>query len=279
MYTGKRMKKLILAFVIAAFLLIIVPAQATIYVGGEAGVATISEAIEKASENETIIVYEGIYRENVVIDKPVILKASGNVTIEAVDNSQPVVWINTNSTFFSGFNVKGGYVGILLDNVWECGVEDNSVFENNWGILLGYGSDNSILNNIAFKNDICGIGVKESWENEVSSNIVNQNSHGFVLLESNNNKIKDNTACKYGDQGIFLEDSSGNKVSNNIVNQNSRGIKLSRSNNNKITNSTVCENGRSGIDLEDSSGNDIDNNSVNRNLYGIVFFRSNNKAI
>ncbi len=52
------MNKLTFAFLIAAFLLLIVPAQATIYVGGEAGVPSISEAIEKASENETIIVYE-----------------------------------------------------------------------------------------------------------------------------------------------------------------------------------------------------------------------------
>ena len=77
MYTGKRMNKLILAFVIAAFLLIIVPAQATIYVGGEDGVATISEAIEKASENETIIVYEGVYKENIEVDKSISIRSYG----------------------------------------------------------------------------------------------------------------------------------------------------------------------------------------------------------
>jgi pectin methylesterase-like acyl-CoA thioesterase len=82
---GEYMNKLILA-ITATFLIIIVPAQATIYVGGEAGLASISEAIEAATENETIIVYEGIYRENVVIDKPLILKAAGNVTVEAADN-------------------------------------------------------------------------------------------------------------------------------------------------------------------------------------------------
>jgi hypothetical protein len=79
-YLSERMNKLILAVLIAAYLLLIFPAQATIYVGGENGVPTISEVIEKASENETIIVCEGIYRENVVIDKTLILKASGNVT-------------------------------------------------------------------------------------------------------------------------------------------------------------------------------------------------------
>jgi pectin methylesterase-like acyl-CoA thioesterase len=66
------MNKLILAVLIAALFLVL-PVQATIYVGGEDGVTTVSEAIEKANENETIIVYEGVYRENVVIDKPLVL--------------------------------------------------------------------------------------------------------------------------------------------------------------------------------------------------------------
>ena len=45
----------------------------------------------QAKEDETIIVYEGIYHENVVIDKPLVLKASGNVTIDALDNYKIVV--------------------------------------------------------------------------------------------------------------------------------------------------------------------------------------------
>jgi len=66
------MNKFIVAVLIAAALLVL-PAQATIYVGGDDGVPTISEAIEIAKGDETIIVYEGVYRENVIIDKPVVL--------------------------------------------------------------------------------------------------------------------------------------------------------------------------------------------------------------
>jgi len=45
------MNKLILAVLIAAFLLVL-PVQATIYVGGDEGVTSISEAIALAKENE-----------------------------------------------------------------------------------------------------------------------------------------------------------------------------------------------------------------------------------
>lgn len=117
------MNKLILAL-IAAFLLLIAPAQSAIYVVGDAGLTSISEAIEKASENETIIVCEGVYRENVVIDKPLILKASGNVTIEAPDNNKDVMLIKANNVVFSGFKVTGGNAGIGLDNAQGCEIEN-----------------------------------------------------------------------------------------------------------------------------------------------------------
>jgi len=51
------MNKLILAVLIAAFLLVL-PVQATIYVGGDEGVTSISEAIATAKENESISIYE-----------------------------------------------------------------------------------------------------------------------------------------------------------------------------------------------------------------------------
>ena len=137
------MNKLILALLIAALLSLIAPAQATIYVGGEDGVTSITAAIALAKENETIIVYEGIYIENVVIDKPLILKASGNVTIEARNDSATVVWIKAHNVVVSGFNIKRGYVGIRLNNVQNSKIENNSVFENDFGIALLSSSGNN----------------------------------------------------------------------------------------------------------------------------------------
>jgi parallel beta-helix repeat protein len=284
------MNKLMLAFLIAAFLLLIAPAHATIYVGGEAGLTTISEAIEKASENETIIVYEGTYRENVVIDKPLILKASGNVTIEALDDSHSVVPIKANNVVFSGFNVKGGYAGIYLYIVQGCEIKNNRVFENDFGIALTSSSGNSILNNVVLENEENGIHLEDSSGNEVSNNIANKNLDGIVLIRrligSNKNKIENNNASKNRDRGITLQDSSGNEVSNNIANKNLGGVgiiligsKLIGSNKNKIENNTACENGDAGIGLQGSSGNEVSNNVANKNWYGIEVISSNNTKI
>ena len=298
------MNKLILAFLIAAFLLLIAPAQAAIYVGGEAGVPSISEAIEKATENETIIVSEGIYLENVVIDKPLILKASGNVTIEAADDSDFVVWIRANNVVFSGFNVTEGFAGISLVYVQGCRIENNSVIENDHGIVLFFSGGNKIENNTACENRDRGIDLGYSSGNEVRNNIVNKNLEGIKLMNSSNNKIKNNTACENGAagirlvnssgnevrnntvcdngiRGIHLQDSSENKVSNNIANKNLDGIGLMNSTNNKIENNTACENAVVGIYLQDSSENGVNYNIANKNtMVGIwLESESNNNII
>jgi len=166
----------------------------------------------------------------VVIDKPLILKASGNVTIEALNDSDFVVWIRANNVVFSGFNVKGGFVGILLGYVHGCSrgcrIENNSVIENDYGISVLFSSGNKIENNTACENRGVGIHLGDSSGNEVRNNIVNKNLDGIGLMNSSNNKIENNTAYKNRGVGIILEDSSGNEVRNNIANNNFGGIGL-----------------------------------------------------
>ena len=302
-------------FVIACFVLLLwagCASAATLVVNqtspactiGDIYCDTIQEAVDMAEEGDTIVVCEGIYHENVVIDKPLIVKASGNVTIESFDDSNFTVWIKANNVVFSGFNVKGGYIGIRLSNVHGCRIENNSVVENDFGIALISSSGNSIVNNSAVKNEDNGIHFQDSSNNnkienntacengdrgiyladssgnDVYNNIVNKNLYGFLLIRANKNKIENNTACENGNRGINLADSSGNEVYNNIVNKNLNGILLIRANKNKIENNTACENGDEGIKLQDSSGNEVYNNIVNKNLDGFVLMLgSNNNKI
>jgi nitrous oxidase accessory protein len=293
------MNKLIFVCLIVSFLLLIVPAQATIYVGGDEGVATISDAIEKAKKNENIIVYEGIYKENVVIEKPLVLKASGNVTIVSADPRSPVIKIKAKNVAFSGFNVKGGYDGIRLLSVQWCKIENNSVCENyfsgihlsseypysgscgnsilnniafkngDYGILLDNNSSNNVIkNNTAFENRRDGICFYDSSENEICNNILNKNlAQGISLHRSNKNIITNNAACENRFAGLsFLYDSSENEICNNIANKNFNGISLTQSNNNWVANNTAYKNEHAGFYLQFSTENKISNNIINQNV-------------
>jgi parallel beta-helix repeat protein len=232
------MNKLTLAFLIAAFLLVL-PVQATIYVGGDEGVTSISEAIALAKENETIIVYEGIYHENVVIDKPLVLKTSGNVTIEARDDSASVVWIKAHNVVFSSFHVKRGYNGISLNNVQSGKIENNSVFENDFGIALISSCNNIIANNTAFNNKVNGIHLQDY---------------------SDTNKITNNTACENSDVGLQIQDSEENIVTHNSLSMNLDGIGLLRANKNELRNNNVVDSKNNQARVQDSALNKFNYN-------------------
>ena len=294
------MNKLTLAFLIAAFLLVL-PVQATIYVGGDEGVTSISEAIALAKENETIIVYEGIYHENVVIDKPLVLKTSGNVTIEARDDSASVVWIKAHNVVFSSFHVKRGYNGISLNNVQSGKIENNSVFENDFGIALISSCNNIIANNTAFNNKVNGIHlqdysdtnkitnntacengnrgleIQDSEENIVTHNSLSMNLDGIFLLRANKNELRNNTACENSNVGLQIQDSEENIVTHNSLSMNLDGIFLLRANKNELRNNTACENSNVGLQIQDSEENIVTHNSLSMNLHGIVLMLGANK--
>ncbi len=201
-------------FVIVCFVLLIgveCASAATIVVNqtspantiGDFYCGTIKESLNMAENGDTIIVCEGTYRENVVIDKPLVLKAAGNVTIEAADDSAPVVWIEANNVVFSSFHVKGGYVGIRLNNVQNCKIENNNVFENDFGIALLSSSGNTIANNTAFNNKVNGIHLQDS---------------------SDTNEIINNTASENSGSGLKIQDSEENIVTHNSLSMNFDGI-------------------------------------------------------
>ena len=160
------MNKLILAVLIAAFLLLIAPAQATIYVGGEDGVPTISDAIEKASENETIIVYEGIYRENIEVDKSVSIRSYGKASdtvIEAKNSGKNIANIRANNVTISGFTIRNSVGdGIYLDTVEGCNISGNNIYSTRIGIYLLASTNNKITHNL---NDNSGIFLNSSNDN------------------------------------------------------------------------------------------------------------------
>ena len=151
------MNKLTLAFLIAAFLLVL-PVQATIYVGGDEGVTSISEAIALAKENETIIVYEGIYRENIEVDKSVSIRSydkASDTVIEANKYSwKNIVSIRANNVTISGFTIRNSVGdGIYLDAVEGCNISGNNIYSTQIGIHLFSSSNNIITHNTANLNN------------------------------------------------------------------------------------------------------------------------------
>ncbi|MCK5396977.1 MAG: endonuclease [Thermoplasmata archaeon] len=139
-------------------------------------------AIDNATSGDRIMVDDGTYFENVVIDVPVTITATaGNVIIDG-GGSGTVVEILANGVELSGFEiVNGGALatdcGIKLNNVDLCNIEDNNITGVYNGIFLTSGCDNNTLeNNTIFTTEL-GMNVQGSWNTIFHNNFLTNTNH------------------------------------------------------------------------------------------------------
>lgn len=121
-------------------------------------------------DNDTIIVKEGIYTQNVYVNRKVTIKAvSSNVIMQAVSTTSYIfnVYGNGSGTIIQGFTIKDATsgIGIRLAGVSNCTVMGNTITNNQYGIFL-----TSTNNNITItENTITGgqYGINPQYSNAV----------------------------------------------------------------------------------------------------------------
>ncbi|KAA0009320.1 MAG: PKD domain-containing protein, partial [Thermoplasmata archaeon] len=250
---------------------------------------TIQEAIDNATNGDTIEVGNGTYFENVVIDKTVTLIGEDKETTK-IDGrgAGDAIYVLANSVNISGFTIRnGGQEGVYVDGADNFSIS-NSIICNNGdvGILLNNSLNSSIINNIIFNNTYDGILLEHSDYNDLIGNVVylngiGNNGEGILLMHSNYCLILNNTAYENGEDGIILEPySSYNNISHNVVYGNADcGILISTSSNmNTIYNNTVYNNTYDGILIEFSSGNNVMENVVHHNAQDGIYITSAGNA-
>jgi parallel beta-helix repeat protein len=234
--------------------------------GGGAGVnfTSIQQAINAASDGDTITVGAGTYIENVNVDKRLTLIGEGAdaVNVTAASVSDNVFEVTANYVNISGFTVTGATgndrAGIYITGADHCNIFWNNASNNYDGIWL-YDSDNNVLtNNIASSNSMFGI----------------------FLWNSNNNALQKNNASNNCNGGISLLFSSDNCITNSITNSNIYyGISMGGSSNNMLTKNTVDLNTHCDIYVGESNNNTLQNNNVSNSRHGIILGDSNNNTL
>jgi parallel beta-helix repeat protein len=237
---------------------------------------SIQDAVNAADPGDTIIVHNGLYIENVLVNKSLTIRSqngSAVTTVQANNSADHVFNVTADYVNISGFNVTGatsvGMSGIYLDNVTNCNISNNTASGNRNGIYLNSSSNNTIANNNAKSNEINGIVIlASSNSNNLTGNNANSNGiRGIFLWGScNNNTLTGNNASN-NTYGINLESSSNyNNLTGNTASNNAYGINLRfSSNNNTLTGNTANSNTYSGIFLYNSRGNNITNNTCTYN--------------
>lgn len=213
---------------------------------------TVQEAVNAASANDTIVVGEGTYMENITVPKPLVIRSSkgpAHSIIRALMVRSPVVTIAAD-----GVTVEGlGFTGSDISGITLSGVRNSS-----------------IINNETTGNWI-GITLRRSDGNKISGNTANLNrSYGIYLEYSNSNTVERNTANRNDDKGLFVSYSNDNTITENTLNLNAwEGVLLWVSNNNTITDNRTLRN-TFGLIISESSDNALSGNTSFPNIFLIL---------
>jgi len=128
---------------------------------------TIQQGIDNANENQTIYVLEGIYKESILIEKPLILKAisKGKTIIDATENEKAIQIFADNVTI-RGFVIKNATFGIKIINSSNNTISENTIKETNYAIYLETSKLILIYHNNLINNDQNGYdNGNNTWDN------------------------------------------------------------------------------------------------------------------
>ena len=206
----------------------------TITVCSSCSVKTIQEAINQASEGDTVLVKKGVYKEvNIIIDKSITLLGENLPTIDGED--------------------KGEIIKIVADNVTVDGFKIINVgtsYTSDYAAVRVIKKDGFLIQNLELEKLFFGIYLEKSnngkvLNNKIRGDAVNEynSGNGIQLWYCKDVEVSGNTVQNVRD-GIYLEFSDNIKISKNLSKNNLRyGLHFMFSNNDIYEYNTFENNG------------------------------------
>lgn len=257
----------------------------TIEVGKNKPIKTIKEALKLASSGDTILVYNGTYREgNILVDKKIILRGNGFPILDG-EKKNEVVSIKADSVVFSGFKViNSGYAslndpcGIKIYNKKGVTVQDNILENNFFGIYVQQGTNCIIKNNTikAFQREEQRIGNGiHCWKSEnlqIIGNRISGHRDGIYFEFVSNSVIWRNISTANIRYGLHFMFSNDDAYISNVFKNNGAGVAVMFTKNVKMFNNYFEENwgdAAYGLLLKEISDSYIIGNKFLSNTSGI----------
>jgi parallel beta-helix repeat protein len=274
----------IIAVMLFLFLAVSCVSATTITVGDNsntnADFTSIQDAIDNANESTTIEVQDGVYYEEIHIDKSIFLEpAKGdqpNVIIYSKNSSNHIIHITAPGTIVTGFNLAGyqdekPISGIYLDNVDNCSISFNTISNTQDSIILQESHECNIIRNNLSSNILHGIVMTDSNNNKIKKNNVFDNRFGIYAQRCDSNIIEKNNVSSNDGYGIALFESNSSTIEDNYVTKNEYGICFTSSLYNKIKENTIADNSLIGLVSWKTEEDVIESNTINSNDEGIFF--------
>jgi len=197
----------------------------TLYVGGSGpgNYSKIQDAIDNASDGDTVFVYEGgsPYRETIEINVSIhLIGENKNTTIIG-----EIFGINIlkDHVLINGFCIRGA---IFTFNISQLTITDNHIYSI-LGIFLICSSDIIIARNLIQKSWGGGVQLLDCRINQIVNNTFKDNVIGISIYpKSNKNLIVDNIIMESEEFGLYLDTSFYNIIRKNNFIKNNHSIRL-----------------------------------------------------
>ena len=205
-----------------------------LYVGGSGpgNYSKIQDAIDNASNGDTVYVYNGTYFENVVVDKSINLIGAEKTTtiIDGINAGFPdfCITIEANNVTVTGLTIQNcKSTGIYISSDYNI-ISDNIVVDNSQGIAI----------------------IGEFGGNIISRNLIlNNNKSGGLIVFGRNNNISENIVSQSGWYGIYLDNVEYSNISNNIISGNENGVYTGITFHNIFYRNNISNNKRLGVEI------------------------------
>jgi parallel beta-helix repeat protein len=224
---------------------------------------SIQKAIDHANDGDTIKVRNGIYYENIIVNKSVFILGDGMETtiVDGNNCSHNIYNILADNVQISGFTIQHTNMGSAGINIKSnnCKIENNIFQYCGDGIHLFYSNGSIIYNNFVIDNNF-GIYLDNSNNCEILSNVLNGNGDGICLWMSKDLEIVDNFMNNNSYTGnLLLWAKDINFTKNDIKFNNNTGFQGFNIINISIIKNAIINNNK-GISVFKSSENQFNEN-------------------
>jgi len=156
-----------------------------------------------------------IDKSNLVDDNPIYylvgMGVSHTIIINSSSKAGTVYCINCRNVTIKDLILKNNLNGIFLHNTTDSILENNTLYDNNFGISLLDSSKNIINGNIFRHNRVDGLVIKSSKSNNIRKNLISESGHyGLTILYSDYNNITTNN-ISFNNNGVGLNQSYNNR--------------------------------------------------------------------